>query len=487
MKKYLSFLLVIVVYLIFIHEDSIYAAPNSINPNASQEVNEVLEYFYNAQQQGKIISGQQLREYEHTEVNHVYNLTGKYPAIVGYDMIFSNDGTWQSVQEEREWIVQNATEHWNNGGLVTISWHQTNPLDPYPDVEGWDSLLTGMNQQQFNEMITPGTNLYNKWLNHVDMIAGYLKDLQNNGVVVIWRPYHEMNIGSFWWGDKSGQSYVQLWENMYNRFTNYHGLNNLIWVWAPDKGWQDPIDNTYYPQGFVDLGGASIYAEDRSNWAFQRDNDALNNVLSGKPYGITEVGLLPWTENMENAYNFSWFLTWTTQWLDNNHYGMPEWSGPGNSPWIIQEVYNHPMTITLDNLYTLQSGNEEFQQHVIPGKIEAEHYHGMYGVDIEETLDVGGGENIGWIDAGDWLDYEVNVNVSGTYTIEYRVASPNNGGQFELQSNYSEIDTLIIPNTGDWQNWQTITSTVYLEEGWHILRIYALDGGWNINWMNFYL
>ena len=49
---------------------------------------------------------------------------------------------------------------------------------------------------------------------------------------VLWRPYHEMNGDWFWWGKKTGPSgHRALWRMMYDRFVNYHGLNNLLWVW----------------------------------------------------------------------------------------------------------------------------------------------------------------------------------------------------------------------------------------------------------------
>src|SRR5436309_8367250 len=48
------------------------------------------------------------------------------------------------------------------------------------------------------------------------------------------------------------------------------------------------------------------------------------------------------------------------------------------------------------------------------------------GVDIENAA--GGGYDIAWIAAGEWLNYTVNVASAGTYTIQVRVASPGGGG-----------------------------------------------------------
>lgn len=121
----------------------------------------------------------------------------------------------------------------------------------------------------------------------------------------------------------------------------------------------------------------------------------------------------------------------------------------------------------------------------IPGKIEAESYSAMNGIQTETTSDTGGGLNVGWINAGDWLDYSVNVQAAGTYTVEYRVASNASTGQLQLQSGSTTLATTTVPNTGGWQNWQTATASVTLAAGQQTLRIYAGGPDFNINWINF--
>lgn len=121
----------------------------------------------------------------------------------------------------------------------------------------------------------------------------------------------------------------------------------------------------------------------------------------------------------------------------------------------------------------------------IPGKIEAESYSAMNGVQTETTTDAGGGLNVGWIDPGDWLDYGVNVQSAGAYTVEYRVASPNANGRFELRAGSSTLAATTVPNTGGWQNWQTVTATVNLNAGPQTLRIQSGGDQFNLNWINF--
>ena len=85
-------------------------------------------------------------------------------------------------------------------------------------------------------MITPGSLIHERWKSQVDVIAWFLKQLQYAKVPVLWRPYHEMNGGWFWWGDKPGENgYKKLYRMMFDRFVNFHGLNNMIWVYNANE------------------------------------------------------------------------------------------------------------------------------------------------------------------------------------------------------------------------------------------------------------
>jgi len=124
----------------------------------------------------------------------------------------------------------------------------------------------------------------------------------------------------------------------------------------------------------------------------------------------------------------------------------------------------------------------------IPGKIEAESFSSMSGIQTESTSDAGGGLNVGWQDNNDWMDYNVNVSAAGSYTVSFRVASQFNGAQFQLRkSDGTVLSTVTVPNTGGFQSWQTVNNTITLSSGQQTLRIITIqaNGGWNINWMNF--
>jgi endoglucanase len=118
-------------------------------------------------------------------------------------------------------------------------------------------------------------------------------------------------------------------------------------------------------------------------------------------------------------------------------------------------------------------------------KIEAEHYTAMQGIQKEGCADAGGGENVGWQDTGDWMDYAINVNSAATYTMNFRVASMFTGAQFQVRNSSGQVlATVTVPNTGSFQSWQTVSAQVALATGAQTIRIHTsnANGGWNLNW-----
>jgi hypothetical protein len=78
-------------------------------------------------------------------------------------------------------------------------------------------------------------------------------------------------------------------------------------------------------------------------------------------------------------------------------------------------------------------------------------------VDIETTSDSGGGYNVGWVGAGEWLKYTVNVSTAGAYDVDVRVASAGAGGTLHLEVNGTDVTgPMPIPDTGAWQTWKTL-------------------------------
>ncbi len=121
----------------------------------------------------------------------------------------------------------------------------------------------------------------------------------------------------------------------------------------------------------------------------------------------------------------------------------------------------------------------------VPGRIEAEEFDAMNGIGTEGCADIGGGENIGWVGTGDWMDYNVNVTAAGTYNVAFRVASAPGGGQLQLMSGTNVLTTIDVAPTGGWQSWVTVNTTATLAAGRQTLRVYASKADFNLNWFEF--
>ena len=140
------------------------------------------------------------------------------------------------------------------------------------------------------------------------------------------------------------------------------------------------------------------------------------------------------------------------------------------------------------NLKPVRNTLESF--HKIPGKIEAEDYVTQSGIQLESTTDDGGGQNIGFLDVGDFLDYDVEVTVGGNYDVVYRTAGLNATGGIrlsliDLEGNETTLDSPSFPATGGWQTWTSYNSNFDIPEGRYTLRITITRSQFNLNWIEF--
>jgi hypothetical protein len=118
--------------------------------------------------------------------------------------------------------------------------------------------------------------------------------------------------------------------------------------------------------------------------------------------------------------------------------------------------------------------------------IQAESYSSMSGIQTETTTDTGGGLNVGYTETGDWMAYNnINFPTTGSYLIEYRVASAATGAKISSDLNGGTIvlGNVDIPNTGGWQNWQTVSQTVTITASTYNFGIFIQNTGVNINWI----
>ena len=305
-----------------------------VNRNASPEARKLLAYLYGLGGT-HTLAGQHNYNHELNKYMGVaHDLTGKYPAVWGTDFILGG------ARDYGPEIVEEAIRKHREGYVVTLMWHAGRPQDDPP--YGWKESIQGeLTAKEWEELTTPGTPLNLRWQAQADSVAAHLKQLRDPRVPVLSRPYHEMNGVWFWWGAKPGPGgYRKLWRMLFDRFTNVHRLDNLLWVWNANAPRDIPRDEAYgyrpyYPGAdYVDVLATDVYHFDYE----QKDYDELLDLASGKPVALGEVGELPKAEILEAQPRWCWFMVWSS------------WLVTDNTPERVKEIYAHPRTLTRDEV-----------------------------------------------------------------------------------------------------------------------------------------
>jgi len=257
-------------------------------PRQSITAKQVLAYLTSLplRSERRLLSGQNVghgptaaKGYDAYVVN-LHKATGKWPAFVTADYAFGSVNAGWIDQ-----VNQTVKGHWDSGGLVSIN------------IASLNNPFTGGNCKDrgdvdLAQLATPGARGNAAWMACLDVIAAGLAGLRDAGVVVLWRPLHEMNMADFWWGCAPAENYVRLWRHMHRYFMREKGLDNLLWVYSPAANpWGAKhilAADAYYPgPEYVDIVGLDYYANDFARIG-PAGYDAL--VKLGKPFGLTECG-----------------------------------------------------------------------------------------------------------------------------------------------------------------------------------------------------
>ncbi len=164
-------------------------------------------------------------------------------------------------------------------------------------------------------------------------------------------------------------------------------------------------------------------------------------------------------------------------------------------------ILGSPATATLTIV-----DNDGIKGVVLPGRIQAEDYNaggegvgyhdlttGNSGnvyktdnVDIEATQDAGGGYDVGWTSAGEWLAYDVNVTAAGTYDLTARMACGGTGTKtMTVTVDGATIGTFTSTDASGYQVWKDLpVKGVTLTAGYHLLKMNMTTGGFNLNYLD---
>ncbi len=345
-------LLLIAIYLACSLPVAQAAGKPPVNPNATPEARALLAYLYEISGK-KILTGQHNAPLNGANrLMGMHKQTGKYPAVFGQDFGFSEPGSWDGINF-RQNIVDEAIKRHRQGFIVTLMWHAVRPMDEEP--QAFEQSIQGkLTDAQWQQLVTPGTALHERWKSQVDVIAWHLKQLQYAKVPVLWRPYHEMNGFWFWWcGRKGEDGYARLWHMMYDRLVNFHQLNNLIWVFNGNEV-KEGVANyaDFYPgHDVVDVLATDVYSG-----RYDEDNYRQLTQLAGeKPIALGEVGPLPPLNVLKTQPRWTWFMSWRDP--DNFFWN--------NESAQLKELFAQPKVVSLNDLPWVKLSKEIKIHHPI--------------------------------------------------------------------------------------------------------------------------
>jgi mannan endo-1,4-beta-mannosidase len=306
-------------------------AHQPVNSDASTEARDLLGFLYGISGR-RVLTGQHNTPREMSDYSdRAEQIAGHYPALWGQDFGFADDGDMDGTNF-RQGIVDEAKRQHDAGSIITLMWHAVRPTEDEP-VTFLGSVCDGLlPESDWRDLLTPGTVTHTRWCRQVDVIAGFLRQLRDAAIPVLWRPYHEMNGNWFWWGGREGSAgCAALYRQMYERLVTDHCLNNLVWVWNANApgGNAGAYAGCYPGHDVVDILAADIYRNDYQ----QQHHDDLVALAAGRPVALGEVGHLPTAQTLDAQPQWAWFMTWTT-FLTNE-----------NSPHAVQRLFASPRVL----------------------------------------------------------------------------------------------------------------------------------------------
>jgi len=265
-----------------------------VNPNATPEARALLKYLYSICGKHTVIGQHNFAGVHELSTAAAARNLGKTPALYGSDWGFSRAGDIDSIYA-RDNTVKEDIKQWRNGSIIAMCWHEVRPTTNEPvtfqDDKANSSVQGRLSDADWEALLTPGTPVNTRWCAQVDVIAGYLKQLQDARVPVLWRPVHEMNGQWFWWGGRPGERGTrQYYRMMYDRLVNVDKINNLVWVWNCDRPNSPSLQfvDCFPGQQYVDVLALDCYGTFE-----QRFYDEMNALSDGKVMAVSEGGPVP--------------------------------------------------------------------------------------------------------------------------------------------------------------------------------------------------
>ena len=365
---------------------------------------------------------------QHEDVQAVYKAGGKYPALVGVDLMnatgANKDESWYKQYTEKS--VDIAKSIWSKGGIPAFTWHWRPGDEENFYVKGANDNYT---EFDFTEAFVTGTTnwdtvstAYKALVADIDLVSKIFLDLQKEGVAAIFRPLHESGGNWFWWSTHTGKQFAALYQLLYERMVFTNGVNNLIWDFNPKDAatmsWTP--GETYYDVLSVDIYNAANDHQSNSS-AFI---DLTNKAGTNKIISLSENGPIPDVDKMyEDGATWSWWMPW---------YESPSWNGgyvsqTAASVW--QKNLADERIITLDKMPGWDNYNEAANATKTCATSTANAKYGAGSGSSEETKNMMMAVTYTALnDSGANIEFQKVPNLTGAQTVSVKITNNGSGG-----------------------------------------------------------
>ena len=334
------------------------AGKDTVNKAAADSARELKKFL--TDNYGKyIISGQYCSDNTNKELDLIFENTGKYP-VIRFSALHNSGDSFDTASKDIR-----ACENWyRNGGIVGLMWYWEAPgktRSVYAEETDFrlsdaftETDIACMTQEEIAALYKDGKIPEGCYaiIQDLDSMAAQLIALRNKGIPVLWRPLHEGSGDWFWWGADGADAYTWLWDLMYKRYTEYFGLDNLIWIWNGQS------DSVAVSKDTYDIASVDIYLDSKREFGSRFEQFAALQKIVGpdKLIALSECSSVPDVDAAfrDNAV-WSFFGLWYGKYIENNRGRLSK--EYMDKDYLIH-AYNSDGVLTLDEYKILLSGEE---------------------------------------------------------------------------------------------------------------------------------
>ncbi|PJJ07140.1 mannan endo-1,4-beta-mannosidase [Flavobacterium sp. 1] len=271
----------------------------------------------------------------------IKDVVGDYPAIYGWDIAGLEKDNTKNIDgvpfDKMKQYIKEANER---GGISTISWHFDNPAT---GKNAWDNTPNSL------KTVLPGGENHKKFTTWLDKAATFflsLKDKKGITIPILFRPFHELTGGWFWWGkgNCTPEEFKSLWKFTFE-YLQKKGVHNLIYIYNTGgfKTEEEFLQN-YPGANYADILSFDNYqnSDDKNGEKFVAETQNQFKIIDKiakkqhKLIAFAETGYeaIPydkwWTDTLMKAmgaYKISYVLVWRNHgWQEKEqkmHYYAP--------------------------------------------------------------------------------------------------------------------------------------------------------------------